>query len=35
MAGGQPMSMANVRALPQLCDRHGIKIYLDATRYDA
>jgi tyrosine phenol-lyase len=32
MAGGQPVSMANVRALRELCDRYGIKIYLDATR---
>ncbi len=32
MAGGQPVSMANVRALRALCDRHGIPIYLDATR---
>jgi len=32
MAGGQPVSMANVRALRALCDRHGIKLYLDATR---
>jgi len=32
MAGGQPVSMANVRALRQLCDKHGIAIYLDATR---
>jgi tyrosine phenol-lyase len=32
MAGGQPVSMANVRALRELCDRHGIAIYLDATR---
>jgi tyrosine phenol-lyase len=32
MAGGQPVSMANVKALRALCDRHGIKIYLDATR---
>ncbi|NUQ37504.1 MAG: tyrosine phenol-lyase [Caldilineales bacterium] len=32
MAGGQPVSMANVQALRTLCDRHGIKIYLDATR---
>ncbi len=32
MAGGQPVSMANIKALRQLCDRHGIKIYLDATR---
>ena len=32
MAGGQPVSMANVKALRDLCDRHGIKLYLDATR---
>jgi tyrosine phenol-lyase len=32
MAGGQPVSMANVKALRQLCDRFGIKLYLDATR---
>ncbi len=32
MAGGQPVSMANVRALRALCDCYGIPIYLDATR---
>ncbi len=32
MAGGQPVSMANVKALREFCDRHGIRIYLDATR---
>jgi tyrosine phenol-lyase len=32
MAGGQPVSMANVRALRELCDRHGIRLFLDATR---
>ncbi len=32
MAGGQPVSMANVRALRELCNQHGIRIYLDATR---
>jgi len=32
MAGGQPVSMANVRELRAFCDRHGIKLYLDATR---
>ena len=32
MAGGQPVSMANVRALRDFCDRYGIRIYLDATR---
>ena len=32
MAGGQPISMANLKALRKLCDKHGIPIYLDATR---
>jgi tyrosine phenol-lyase len=32
MAGGQPVSMANARELKTLCDRHGIPVYLDATR---
>jgi tyrosine phenol-lyase len=32
MAGGQPVSMANVRELRKLCDRHGLRMYLDATR---
>jgi tyrosine phenol-lyase len=32
MAGGQPVSMANVRAVRELCDRHGIRVFLDATR---
>jgi len=32
MAGGQPVSMANIKALRVLCDKHGIKVYLDATR---
>ncbi len=32
MAGGQPVSMANVKALRALADKHGIKVYLDATR---
>ena len=32
MAGGQPVSMENVRQLRQLCDRYGMRIYLDATR---
>ena len=32
MAGGQPVSMENVRLLRDLCDRYGIRIYLDATR---
>ncbi|MFC2037548.1 tyrosine phenol-lyase [Chloroflexota bacterium] len=32
MAGGQPVSMANAKALKELCDRYGIAVYLDATR---
>ena len=32
MAGGQPQSMANMRAVRALCDKHGIDIVLDATR---
>lgn len=32
MAGGQPISMANLRETSTLCKRHGIKIFLDATR---
>jgi tyrosine phenol-lyase len=32
MAGGQPVSMANLIALREFCDHHGILIYLDATR---
>ncbi|MFN8484880.1 MAG: tyrosine phenol-lyase [Anaerolineae bacterium] len=32
MAGGQPVSMQNVRDLRALCDRYGVKVYLDATR---
>ncbi len=32
MAGGQPVSMANVKALREMCNRYGIRVYLDATR---
>lgn len=32
MAGGQPVSMANVKALRAWCDKHGIRLFLDATR---
>jgi tyrosine phenol-lyase len=32
MAGGQPVSMANIKAVRALTERHGIKIFLDATR---
>ena len=32
MAGGQPISMENLRAMRELTGRHGIKVVLDATR---
>jgi tyrosine phenol-lyase len=32
MAGGQPVSLANLRALRELTTRHGIRIIHDATR---
>jgi len=32
MAGGQPVSMANVKAVRELCNRLGVRVYLDATR---
>ena len=32
MAGGQPMSMANLRETYELCRKHGILVMLDATR---
>jgi len=32
MAGGQPISMANVKAVRELCSRHHIRVVLDATR---
>lgn len=32
MAGGQPVSMANVKAVRAWCDRHGVRLFLDATR---
>lgn len=32
LAGGQPMSMANLKAVYELCREHGILVMLDATR---
>ncbi len=32
MAGGQPCSLANIRETCALCHKHGIKVFLDATR---
>lgn len=32
LAGGQPVSMANMRAVRELTAEHGIKVFYDATR---
>ncbi len=32
LAGGQPVSMANMKAVRELTARHGIKVFYDATR---
>ena len=31
--GGQPVSMANVRAVKAICAKHGIPLYIDACRF--
>ena len=31
--GGQPVSMANIRSVSEICRRHGIPFYLDACRF--
>ncbi|MBS3967446.1 MAG: tryptophanase [Truepera sp.] len=31
--GGQPVSMANLRAASALCRRHGVPLFLDSCRY--
>jgi tryptophanase len=31
--GGQPVSLANLRAVRKLCDRHRIPLFLDACRF--
>jgi tyrosine phenol-lyase len=31
--GGQPASMANIRAVSQICRSHGIPFYIDACRF--
>ena len=32
LAGGQPVSMANIKAVSELAHKHGIKVMYDATR---
>ncbi len=32
LAGGQPVSMQNIREVSALCHKHGIEIFFDATR---
>jgi len=31
--GGQPVSMANIRAVKEICNSHGIPLYIDACRF--
>lgn len=31
--GGQPVSLANARAVRAVCDRHGVPLFLDACRF--
>lgn len=32
MAGGQPISIENIKQVKEFCDKHGIKMWMDATR---
>jgi tryptophanase len=32
-AGGQPVSMANIRAVSEICRRYGVPFFLDACRF--
>jgi len=31
--GGQPVSLGNMRAVRQICDKHGLRLVLDACRF--
>jgi tryptophanase len=31
--GGQPVSLANLRAVREVCDRHGVALFLDGCRF--
>lgn len=32
-AGGQPVSMANMRAVSEICCKYGIRVFIDAARF--
>jgi tryptophanase len=32
-AGGQPVSLGNLKAVRDVCDRHGLPLFLDAARF--